>query len=104
MQNWTEIRQCLRCWRPKIFMGHTFAIQVVRALWCACFQKKVHFFRRPGFGGLRLYVRAWCTPRTSSNALTCRGSKLCRFGAHRPSGAFGAQRLLRPVSYHVLKA
>ena len=56
VQNLIEIRQCLRRWRCKIFTGHTFAIQGVRALSCACFQKECISVQCPGFGGLRLYV------------------------------------------------
>ena len=58
MQNLIEIPQCLRRWRRKIFNGHAFVIQGVRALSCACFQKECIFYGTLGFGGLRLYVCA----------------------------------------------
>ena len=52
VQNLIEIRQCLRRWRYKIFTGHTFAIQGVRALSCACFQKECICVQCPWVWGL----------------------------------------------------
>ena len=58
MQNLTEIRQCLWGWRRNIFNGHTFAIQGVRALLCACFQKECIFYGTLGLGfpAVRVHV------------------------------------------------
>ena len=50
MQNLTEISQCLQRWHQKIFIGHAFAIQGVRALSCACFQKECIFSGALGLG------------------------------------------------------
>ena len=50
MQKMTEICQCLRRWHSNIFIGHTFAIQGVRALSCTCFQKEYIFYGALGLG------------------------------------------------------
>ena len=50
MQTLTEILQCLPRWRHKVSIGHTLAIQGVRALSCACFQKQCTFYGALGLG------------------------------------------------------
>ena len=50
MQNLTEILQCVRRWHRKLFIGHTVAIQAVRALPCACFHKECVFYSALGLG------------------------------------------------------
>ena len=54
----TEIRQCLRLRRRKIFIGHTFGHPGGQSPVVRMFSKRVHSLLRPGFGGLRLYVCA----------------------------------------------